>query len=198
MSEKSLMNVGKAVRLEDLDLTGTYFDDAHLVHFGNLRKLRKLALGRGGQVLAYMPQRYRAHGPLMSDSGLPYLASLTALEKLDLSFNEIEGRNLGHLGELSSLNTLVLACNAIDDDGIKTLPVLSQLRMLELFGNPITSRGARTLARQSGLRELGIRVTAAARAVDELRLALSNCDIEAEGALDEEDPRVLRNLLRRR
>jgi internalin A len=92
----------------------------------------------------------------ITDDGARALASLTGLNRLDLSHSHIGNDGASSLADLISLTTLGLSHSCIGDDGARALASLTGLTTLALSGNRIGDDGARALASLTGLTGLDL------------------------------------------
>ena len=76
-----------------------------------------------------------------TDTGLQYLAHLTALRILILDSTQITDAGLRHLSPLVSLGVLSLNDTQITDAGLRHLEPLTKLRLLGLTGTRVTPIG---------------------------------------------------------
>ena len=108
--------------LETLELYGcNRLTNAGLGHLSALSKLRVLSVGPSVRGI--------------TDDGLRYLAALTALERLNLSWcEEITDDGLAHLTGLHALEHLdLMGCSALTDAGLDHLGRLERLERLNLW-----------------------------------------------------------------
>jgi hypothetical protein len=97
LSDEGLAVIGRAVRLEELDLSGGYFgpqnfSDAGLSSLAGLKRLKTLDLW----------------GVDIGDEGIAHIARLTSLQELHVTVGDASGDGIRQLGKLTSLRRLTL------------------------------------------------------------------------------------------
>jgi Leucine-rich repeat (LRR) protein len=100
----------------------------------------------------------------ITDAGIPHLAALPALKRLQLVRTAITDDGLGQLGQLKQLTKLNLKGSRISDKGISRLAGLSSLESLEITDCSVTDAAAQDLGQLPILKELfvgGTKLTAA-------------------------------------
>ena len=119
-------------KLVSFSLCGTKVDDAGLAGLSHLKSLKFVRLG---------PNTGR-----LTDAGLVHLASLDALEILQLdgdSSSRIHGTGLKHV-PANKLRVVKLPV-AMSDDGLAAVAMFSNLRQLDISGSPVTDKGIQAL-----------------------------------------------------
>jgi len=86
----------------------------------------------------------------------PEIASLDALQELNLSGTGIGNKDLAHLSGLRGLRVLKLDWCEIDDEGLAHLSGLTQLQELILYGTKVSDAGLLHLKDMSELQELDL------------------------------------------
>jgi len=86
----------------------------------------------------------------------PEIASLDALQVLNLSGTGIGNKDLAHLSGLRGLRVLKLDWCEIDDEGLAHLSGLTQLQELILYGTKVSDAGLLHLKDMSELQELDL------------------------------------------
>jgi hypothetical protein len=132
---KKLHELGEAVRIEYLDLSGSPLTDAQMPYLAGLKRLKFLNL-EGAQV---------------TDAGLIQLRSLTHLEQLGLCKTRVTNQGLEILRELPNLKSLRLDSTRISDAGMKHLGYLDKLEYLNLCDTQLTDDGLLSLRSLKGL-----------------------------------------------
>lgn len=140
-------------------------DDAALAGLPASREVRALHLANPG----------------VTDSGLEHLAKFAATERLNLASACVTDAGMGRLAGLTGLRELSLAGTAVGDAGLGRLRGL-RLEELDLSATRVTDAGLDVLERMKTLRRLDVRGTAVtAGRLEELRMALPNCEFLADG-----------------
>lgn len=117
----------KELPLTWLDIQATKVTNEGLVHLSP--NLTSLTIGNG-------------LGPYVTDAGMPHLAKLEQLKKLDLTMAQVTNDGLKHLLGLARLQQLDLpAFSDIDDAGIQQLASLPSLASLDVTGTLISNDG---------------------------------------------------------
>ena len=158
LTAEDLALVASRERLERLNVARTLgskhprLTDDMLKALAGCRKLKTLNL----------------HGNPVGDAGLAHLASLPALESIQLGGTQVAGEGLRHLphltwlrldatpvtdeglrhvGNMRNLEQLYLDLTGISDAGLKHLHGLKKLRVLNLHRTQVTARGVAELQR---------------------------------------------------
>jgi hypothetical protein len=103
----------------------------------------------------------------VTDTSLGYIAGLTHLKSLDISFTQITDVGLEHLAALAELEELNLGGNKISGAGLHVLKLLPRLRKLSFYGIQrrnagwcwapvVTDLEMETIALVSGLEDLNV------------------------------------------
>lgn len=111
-----------AGRVVDVDLSGTKFTDADVLHLAVLVDLEQLSL-RGTEI---------------SDSGLRQLTGLDKLQLLDVGKTRISDAGLQWLRQLDSLQYLLLGQTHVTEAGVPELRKMTKLQGLSLVGIPLS------------------------------------------------------------
>lgn len=124
---------------------GTDLDDAAVAALSRLAQLRYLRLRSGVQteqllvldgVSYWAPRTDERNRRSVTDDGLAALASLGALETLELIGTvDVKGPGLQHLARLPRLRELQLICQDTSDAGLQNLPSFPALRRLVIERN---------------------------------------------------------------
>ena len=131
VSDLGIASLAPLQNLEELYMAKTLIGDDALTVLSNFPLLRKL----------------RVSDTQVSSAGLERLATLSALEDLDLSENSlIFDDGLPHLAAMTSLKRLNLWRVAVTDNGIANLAGLQQLEWLNLDNTRLTDAGLPHLA----------------------------------------------------
>ena len=145
------------VKLEDLDLSYSPFDDEGMRYLSGLKELKHLAL----------------RDTLVTDEGLKHIAGLTKLEVLDLYGAKLTDAGLKQLSNLTHLQKLNVLGSSITDQGLDALAGMSELQELNLYRSQITNAGLAKLQRLKKLTDLDLRYTrATGSGVEAIRRAL--------------------------
>ena len=172
-----------------LDIGFAEVTDSGLQHLASLSGLRELAFGGnkltevGLQVLRTLPQLrvLDLSGKQRTDSGLWFLgttdvglepvATVTALEELNLSGLTITGRGIEKLKTLANLARLDLhGCKRVGDEAVPFLAQLAALKWVDVQDTSMTANGIGELRR---LRP-GLRVEGEARAAESTKAEFEN------------------------
>lgn len=117
--------------------------DSSLVHLRPLVGMRALNL----------------EGLNITDASLLYLAGMTVLASLDLSWTPMSDRGLARLTDLRGLQSLSLSGTQITDAGLMSLAELPDLAYLDLSSTEITDTGLRNLRSVTTLEALDLEST---------------------------------------
>jgi len=149
LSEESLGQLERLVRLNSLNLTGMPITDQQLLYVGKVSSLASLVLNQApiGDVglahLAPLQQLEVLHlrKTAVSDAGLPHLTALANLKVLDLSETQVTDQGLAELAKLKDLRWLLLDGTAVTDAGLEHLAALSRLGQLNLRYTRVSPEG---------------------------------------------------------
>jgi internalin A len=164
-NDAALAQVGRLVKLQGLDLSGSPITDAGLAHLVGLNTLCIL-------------QIRDAH---VSDAGLAHLKGLAELEGLNLMWVRITDAGLVHLSSLSKLSWLDLCHTAVTDGGLAHLRTLRNLSTLHVSGTRITRTGLDHLKGLNRLRSLSVPADVTDEELDALKRALPELQIHGGG-----------------
>jgi Leucine-rich repeat (LRR) protein len=95
----------------------------------------------------------------ITDKGLRQLACLTTLRSLNLGYTQITDTGLVKLTSIKPLTTLILNGTKVTDSGLKLLVQLNNLRSLELSDTGVTDVGVKNITRMVQLQKLNLRLT---------------------------------------
>ena len=155
VNDHSLELAGRLSALRQLRLGGPgKLTDAGMAPLGNLTRMVDLSVPVAG----------------IGDAGLAHLASLKAIEYLNLAGSRVTGSGLAALQDAKSLKSLMLTDAPFDDAGCRLLAQLTSLESLDLSGTKIGESGLESIAGLVNLRELMLDGTAVTDA------ALANLD----------------------
>jgi hypothetical protein len=153
VTDRGIKELAALPQLEELTLdTAEFLTDASMAHLeANKGSLRKLVL----------------RGVDITDAGMPYVARLTNLRSLDISYTMLGDVGLEHLPELSQLEELKLGGTLITGLNLNFLKLLPKLRALSFNGIQRRNAGAcwtpnitdldlDTVAMLSGLEDLDL------------------------------------------
>jgi Leucine-rich repeat (LRR) protein len=133
-----------------------------------------------------------ARAPI-TDAQLKHLATLTAIEKLDLEATEVGDLGIASLAKLTHLHELNLSFTSVSDRGLVHLAGMKNLRRLALSGLRVSDAGFANLSGLAALQDLDLTSTAVTdealvhiskiAALERLALAYSDVGDEGMGAL---------------
>ena len=124
--------------LVDVSFRNSNISDDALVHFGQIKSLKK----------------FRIAGTLVTDAGLAHLSQMENLEVLGLSTTRVSDAGIEHLVRLPSLTTLDLSNNCITTDGLARVSEIPSLESLHLTRCAISAVGLEHLAKLPNLATL--------------------------------------------
>jgi Leucine Rich repeat len=156
--------------VESVDLEGTGWTDADLVHVSSLREPKRLGLGRAlygsfsrgwehHKSFMGLNAVYAKHCSPITDSGLANISRMAGLQGLDLYGSQISDAGLEHVGKLVGLQDLDLSYTQVTDAGLAALRNLKSLRQLSLQGTQISGAGLVHLRALPALERLDLRLT---------------------------------------
>jgi Leucine-rich repeat (LRR) protein len=155
ISDRGLRTLKTAQGIEDLNL---YFaeqvGDEGAAVLRNWKHLKHLNL----------------RGTKITDSTLEMLASLPAMEWLDIGWAQITDTGLDHLSSLTNLRRLTMGGNKLTDNALQFLRQTPQLEYLDIGGTQRTDSGLWSLL----LNDAGVQAIASASELRELRLNGTN------------------------
>lgn len=115
-----------------------------------------------------------------TDDDLRHLASLPALERVNLASTKVTDAGLVHLRSCRRLTFVSLEDTAITDQGLAELAGHQNLESLSLSGTKITDASVASLVQLPRLKQLWLQRTAiTSDGVRKLMAALPDCEIEA-------------------
>jgi hypothetical protein len=153
-------------QLEMLSFYQSSLTDAGLVHIGDMRRLRWLAL-ENAQV---------------TDAGLAHLAELTELEELRLPGTKITDAGLHHISRLPKLKWLYLVGNNISKQGLEELAKLPKLELLILWDIPLMDDDLEPLKSFPSLKEVNVGPNVTKAAAQKLQQQMPRCSFRGDDA----------------
>lgn len=117
----------------------------------------------------------------VTNAGLPQLARLKNLRRLDLGWTKDVGDSgLPHLSQLGKLEILGLGGTKVTDAGLPALSKLPRLKELYLPATAVTDSGLQTLATFKGLTlvRLNSKMNVTPKGIDAFKKALPGCKVE--------------------
>lgn len=178
--------------LEELYVAGTIVDDDSCKLIAGFPQLKKLRLARnqvsdaGLETLSAcssLEELDLSEASLITDAGMPHLAKLRELKKLNLWRVQITDEGALMLAPLTKLEWLNLDNTKLSDAGLPVLKHMPALTFLHLGSTQITAAGAPALFHLKSLKDLKITRTALGSsdvAVGELKKNLPATDIQTE------------------
>lgn len=92
----------------------------------------------------------------VSDAGVPTLAGVSNLNRLDLTGTSVTGRGFSRLSGLPHLTTLVFGRTPVDDTGLAEIVLCKNVRSLDLYATRVTDAGIGALAGLPHLESLSL------------------------------------------
>jgi len=154
INQEVLRRLRELPTLNCLDVSGTNFSDADIVHFQGQLLLKTLRLngtkvtGEGLSHLAGLDTLdwLELAGAPVTDDGLAHLPAFPALTQLNLSSTKITDEGLRRWKKPKGLRSLhLMRVVGVTDDGIDTLSELKELASLNLVGTGMTAAGVENL-----------------------------------------------------
>ena len=145
ISDDGLELIAGFPKLESLRLQSGIMTDSGLAHLSTLKHLRRLELNQCENV---------------GESGVAYLAPLTALTFLNLSHTGVTDEGVAHLRPLTNLTYLNLQGTAIADDAVEALQPITELALLYLDQTAISDTALEYLKSFRKLTDLSLSETA--------------------------------------
>jgi Leucine-rich repeat (LRR) protein len=167
ISVRSLFQIRKLTKLEDLTLYSTATTDDVLLAVSRLDNLRHLKINM---------DPFTSHW--ITDAGIEHLAGSAKLESLELSNVGGTEKGIRHLAGLKQLRELKLSNCKVTDAGFTRLAGLKKLERLDLEGTAVTDAVLPTIAEFENLTYLRLTGTkVSADGVKLLKKALPKLDI---------------------
>ncbi|MBI5116723.1 hypothetical protein HZA56_09645 [Candidatus Poribacteria bacterium] len=141
-TDDDLMHMERLTSLSALDLRLTQVTAAGLPRLRKITSLKILRLGSG-----------------VTDTGLPHIKVLSALESLELEHCRITDTGIRQVCDLSSLRALSFSYTQIGDDGVANVACFGFLQALNMEGTAITDRGLSSLKNLASLQTLNLHLT---------------------------------------
>ena len=155
LTDLGLRDLGRITSLQVLRLWGSTVTDAGMAQLAKLVQLRWLSVVWSRRMLLHPHQRRSA--PIsFTSTGLKQLRSLRQLVALDVTQSGVTDSGLPYLASLPRLQVLALYGNAITATGLPQLRPLKRLRILNLAHTPIGDAGLAELGRWQGLHTLSL------------------------------------------
>jgi Leucine-rich repeat (LRR) protein len=192
IGKPGLEHLSVLASLEEVYLSATIVDDEAVGVLARFPRLRKLRLARTNITDAALAS-LSACGQLeeldlseistLTDAGMPSLAAIKSLKKLNLWRVQISDTGALALAPLVNLQWLNLDNTKLSDAGLPVLREMTQLTFLHLGSTQVTEVGAPALFHLKSLKDLKITRTALAAsepAVASLRRELPGTAIQTE------------------
>lgn len=192
IGKPGLEHLTKLETLEEIYLSATIVDDDAVAALSKFPRLRKLRLARTNitdaalaslSACKLLEEIDLSEISTLTDAGMPSLAALTSLKKLNLWRVQISDTGALALAPLTSLQWLNLDNTKLSDAGLPLLRDMNQLTFLHLGSTQISAAAAPSLIHLKSLKDLKITRTALAAsetAVTELRKELPATAIQTE------------------
>jgi Leucine-rich repeat (LRR) protein len=166
VGDDALAMMSQFPRLKKLRLSQCQFENEGLAHLTKVTTLEDLDLSENNSINdSGMPhlaglkklKRLNLWRTFVGDPGVEKLAGLTAMEWLNLDNSQISDDSLKHLSGMSKLSFLHLGSTLVSDAGLPALNGLSSLKALKVTRTAVTEEGVAELKKSLPDTEIQLR-----------------------------------------